>query len=139
MAKSKSRLDQKLDAFARVTFLGEDGKPKKSLEPYKSFDGWMNRDYLSEKDKYGALLDGTHNIQTVFSKTEERERLLVVKDSFANLLVPFLARHFDLVILNLSGGITDASLFAEEFGTTRALIVYNWENLITGTYPGNIR
>ena len=121
------------------TVKGEDGKPKKSLEPYKSFDGWMNRDYLGEKDKYGALLDGTHNIQTVFSKTEERERLLVVKDSFANLLVPFLARHFDLVILNLSGGVTDASRFAEEFGTTRALIVYNWENLITGTYPGNLR
>lgn len=34
MAKSKSRLDQKLDAFARVTFLGEDGKPKSAVWLY---------------------------------------------------------------------------------------------------------
>ena len=34
MAKSKSKLDQKLDAFARVTFLTEDGKPKSAVWLY---------------------------------------------------------------------------------------------------------
>lgn len=34
MAKSKSKLDQKLDAFARVTFLTEDGRPKSAVWLY---------------------------------------------------------------------------------------------------------
>ena len=122
---------------------GEDGKPVKALSAYESFSGWLVRDYLEGKDKYGAFLDGTHNIQTVFQNTEGtsggRERLLILKDSFANTLVPFLAQHFDLVILNLAGGITDASRYAEEFGVERALIVYNWENLIPNTNPASLR
>lgn len=34
MAKQKSNLDRKLDAFARVTFLGEDGRPKSAVWLY---------------------------------------------------------------------------------------------------------
>ena len=118
---------------------GEDGKQKRELLPYKTFDGWMVRDYLAEKDKYGAFLDGTHSVQTVFSKNGERERLLILKDSFANSLVPYLSAHFDLVIVNLAGGETDAARCAEAFGTTRALIVYNWENMITNINPTGLR
>ena len=97
------------------------------------------KEFLDGKDKYGAFLDGTHNVQTVFSKSGGRERLLVVKDSFANILVPYLSAHFDLVVVNLSGGITDVTRYAEEFGADRALVVYNWENLITNTYPASLR
>lgn len=34
MAKKRSKLDQKLDAFARVTFLDQDGKPKSTVWLY---------------------------------------------------------------------------------------------------------
>lgn len=34
MAKQKSNLDRKLDSFARVTFLGEDGRPKSAVWLY---------------------------------------------------------------------------------------------------------
>ncbi|MBE6725648.1 MAG: hypothetical protein E7576_10755 [Ruminococcaceae bacterium] len=119
---------------------GEDGKPTKALEAYDSFPGWMRREHFGEKDKYAAFLDGTHNVQTVFrADGEARERLLILKDSFANTLVPFLSRHFDLVILNLAGGVADGSRYLEEFGASRALIVYNWENLITNTNPATIK
>ena len=114
---------------------GEDGKQKRELLPYKSFEGWLVRDYLDGKDKYGAFLDGTHTVQTVFSKNGERERLLVLKDSFANSLVPYLSAHFDLVIVSLADGERDAARYAETYGTTRALIVYNWENMITNINP----
>jgi hypothetical protein len=117
----------------------ENGKPKKALQAYETFDGWLDRSYLSGKDKYGALLDGTHFVQTVFSKSGERQRLLVVKDSFANMLVPYLSVHFDLVIVSLADGITDVTGIAGEYGATRALIVYNWENLITNTNPASLR
>ena len=126
--------------LSEKTVKGEDGKPTKALEPYDAFSGWMKREHFGEKDKYAAFLDGTHSIQTVFRKDGvARPRMLLLKDSFANTLVPFLSRHFDLVILNLAGGVADGSRFAGEYGAEYALIVYNWENLITNTNPALIK
>jgi len=110
---------------------GEDGKPTKVKEASKSFSGWLNREYLTKKDKYAAFLDGTHNEQTVFHNSETgRPRLLIAKDSFANTLVPFLAQHFDLVIVNLAGRMTDLTEYVNEYGCDRVLIVWNYANLI---------
>jgi len=110
---------------------GEDGKPTKVKEAAKTFPGWLNREYLAKKDKYAAFLDGTHNEQTVFKTTETgRPRLLLAKDSFANTMVPFLAQHFDLVIVNLAGRMTDLTEYINEYGCDRVLIVWNRANLI---------
>ena len=114
----------------------EEGNQIRVKTPYKTFSGYLNREYLSEKNKYAAFLDGTHNEQTVFSNTEkDRERLLLVKDSFADSLVPFLAQHFDLVIVNLAGNKSDISEYADEYNCDRVLVVYNYENL---TGNGNL-
>ena len=110
---------------------GEDGKPTKVKEAAKTFPGWLNREYLAKKDKYAAFLDGTHNEQTVFHNSETgRPRLLIAKDSFANTMVPFLAQHFDLVIVNLAGRMTDLTEYVSEYGCDRVLIVWNRANLI---------
>ena len=110
---------------------GEDGKPTKVKEAAKTFPGWLNREYLAKKDKYAAFLDGTHNEQTVFKTTETgRPRLLIAKDSFANTMVPFLVQHFDLVIVNLAGRMTDLTEYVSEYGCDRVLIVWNRANLI---------
>ena len=117
--------------YAEKQIKGEDGKPAKVKEAYKTFPGWLNRDYLAKKDKYAAFLDGTHNEQTIFKNGEnDRPRLLIAKDSFANTMVPFLAQHFDLVIVNLAGRMTDLTSYIEEYGCDRVLIVWNRANLI---------
>ncbi len=97
-----------------------------------SFSGFYNREYLEQKDKYSVFLDGTHGILTVQKKTdEERQTLLVLKDSFLNSMVPFLAQHYDLVVVNLSaGGVKPLAYYAEQFGCDGVLIVYNAENII---------
>ncbi|MBE6675423.1 MAG: hypothetical protein E7594_01140 [Ruminococcaceae bacterium] len=98
----------------------------------ESFSGFYNREYLEQKDKYSAFLDGTHGILTVQKNTdEERQTLLVLKDSFLNSMVPFLAQHYDLVVVNLSaGGVKPLAYYAEQFGCDGVLIVYNAENMI---------
>ena len=119
--------------YAEKQIKGEDGKPTKIKEATKTFSGWLNRDYLAKKDKYAAFLDGTHNEQTVFKNggtDRPRPRLLIAKDSFANTMVPFLAQHFDLVIVNLAGRMTDLTSYVEEYGCDRVLIVWNRANLI---------
>lgn len=100
--------------------------------------GFYARDYLSESDKYSVFLDGTHNLTTVKKPGEERETLLVAKDSFANCLIPFLAREYDIVAVNIHT-VTALSTAAEVYGADAILIVCNGENLITTGDLGKIK
>ena len=101
----------------------------------KELDGFYSRSYLEKKDQYSLFLDGTHDVVTVTKRTgETRPTLLIPKDSFANPLAPFLAQHFDLVLLNLSStrkDFCDLSHFAAHYGADRVLLVYTLENVMT--------
>lgn len=55
---------------------------------------------LEEKDKYEVFLGGNHGVLRVCGEGEGREELLVVKDSFANAVIPLLARHYDLTFVD---------------------------------------
>ncbi len=101
----------------------------------KAASGLYEEKWLSEKDHYSAFLDGTHDVVTITRKDgEPRERLLILKDSFANSLAPFLAQHFDLVLLNLSStrrDFTNVTALAEAYEADSVLLVYTIENLLT--------
>lgn len=55
--------------------------------------------FLDEKDKYRIFLGGNHGVLQVTGQGE-RPRLLLVKDSYANALIPFLALHFDITVVD---------------------------------------
>lgn len=55
---------------------------------------------LAEKDKYRVFLGGNHALLRISRGDEKRPRLLLIKDSFANALIPFLAYHFDLTVID---------------------------------------
>ena len=119
------------DSDSRYTVFELNGDSTKTIIE----SGFISEKYLSEKDKYGAFLDGTHRMlfimdQEAAARGESRPRLLLARDSFANSMVPFLARHFDICMVNLSGGMTNLSQLCEEYGCRRVLIVCNRENLI---------
>ena len=101
----------------------------------RELDGFYNTKWLSKKDHYSAFLDGTHDVVTITRKDgAPRERLLIIKDSFANALAPFLAQHFDLVLLNLSStrqDYTNVSALAREYDADAVMLVYTIENLLT--------
>ncbi len=98
-------------------------------------EGFYTRRHLQEKDCYRVFLDGTHDVVTVTKRDgAERERLLLIKDSFANSLAPFLARHYDLILCNLSStrtDFTDVQALAARYEADRTLLVYTLENLLT--------
>ena len=60
-----------------------------------------------------------------------RPRLLLAKDSFGSALAPFLARHFDIVAVNLTGGMTELSTLADTYACDYVLVVCNRENVLT--------
>ena len=106
--------------------------------------GFISEKYLSEKDKYGAFLDGTHRALFIVDKEaaargEDRPRLLLARDSFANSMVPFLARHFDICMVNLTGGMTNLTELCETYDCQRVLVVCNRENLIASDCFTGIR
>ena len=116
---------------SRYTVLEVNGENTKTVIE----SGFISEKYLSEKDKYGAFLDGTHRMLFIVDKEaaargEDRPLLLLARDSFANSMVPFLARHFDICMVNLTGGMTNLTELCETYGCERVLVVCNRENLI---------
>lgn len=58
-------------------------------------------DALEEKDAYRLFLGGNYGRLSVSLPSDGlRPRLLLIKDSYANALVPFLLRHFDLELID---------------------------------------
>ncbi|MBO4308535.1 MAG: hypothetical protein J5885_01750 [Clostridia bacterium] len=91
---------------------------------------------------YELFLDGTHDVVTVEKTGEKRPRMVIFKDSFANSLAPFLARHFDLVLLNLSSArkdYTDLTATAEAYNADCVLVVYTVSNLLTSDTAARFR
>lgn len=109
----------------------------------RELEGFYSYHYLYRKDQYSIFLDGTHDVVTVTSKTEsDRPTLLLFKDSFANSVAPFLAQHFDLVLLNLSSArtdFTDVTSYAAEYGADKVLLIYTLENVITTSKMNGLR
>ena len=97
-----------------------------------SFKGFYDREYLDKKDKYGSFLSGNNarvDITRPLAPGEQRRpKLLLFKDSFAHSIAPFLAYHFDLVILDYRYYRGSAAKLVYEEGIDRVLFLHNLEN-----------
>ena len=67
----------------------------------KTFEGFYSDEALAQKDKYSYFIGGNPAFARVYKETDEkREKILLVKDSFANSLIPFIARHYDIDLVD---------------------------------------
>nr|WP_300005933.1 DHHW family protein [Tissierella sp.] len=55
--------------------------------------------FLKKSDKYSFFLGGDDAVVDITTSAEEGGTLLVVKDSFANSMIPFLSLHFSRIIV----------------------------------------
>ncbi|MGM9612049.1 MAG: DHHW family protein [Butyricicoccus sp.] len=93
-------------------------------------DGMFFEEHLQEADKYPVFLDGNHARVTITTDAPSG-RLLIVRDSFAHCLAPFLARHFeqiDLIDLRYFKERTVSQLI-EENDYDQILLVYGLSSL----------
>ena len=101
------------------------------------FEGFYDRSYLEKTDKYSSFISGNHAYVTIEKNGDEnRERLLLVKDSFGHSLAPFLAYHFDLEIIDLRYYKTSTSALALETGCDRVLLINNMDSLTSAATLG---
>jgi hypothetical protein len=63
---------------------------------------------------------------------------LVMKDSFAHSMIPFLAMHYDLVVLDLRYYSESVPKLVLKEGISRVLIIGNMENLCQTPVYGNL-
>ncbi|MCI9415107.1 MAG: hypothetical protein HFJ79_08050 [Clostridiales bacterium] len=90
-----------------------------------ALDSLYDASYLEQKDKYAYFLGGNHPLTRINTDTKNGRTLLLLKDSYANALVPFLTAHYEhLVLVDLRYYKQSiAPLFDE--GIDDLLILYN--------------
>ncbi|MBQ9087104.1 MAG: hypothetical protein IJY47_07980 [Clostridia bacterium] len=94
--------------------------------------GFYDRSKLNNKDQYEIFLGGNHDFVRVTDPTqEEHPRYLLVKDSFANCLIPFLAIHADLDVVDLRYTSLPLSAYTEAEEYDGILVVAGLDTLAT--------
>ncbi len=94
-------LSKSADSIQLYRYKDEEGFTVTISESGESFTGFYRYSELEKKDKYRVFLGGNYSKMTVTrTDREERESLLLIKDSYANALIPFLALHYDLTVID---------------------------------------
>ena len=92
----------------------------------------FNEEYLEKKDKYSYFLNGNNAKVVVKTKLENGKKLLVIKDSYAHIMAPFLCQNYEEIHFidprYYKASITE---YAVQNEITDILFLYNVSNLIT--------
>ena len=95
-------------------------------------DTFLHTDALLQKDKYTVFTGGNQPSLQVSSNAAGTERVLVLKDSYANCLLPYLASAFpEMSVLDLRYFRGDLAAYIQEHSITRILLCYNIDFLNT--------
>lgn len=82
--------------------------------------------FLKKKDKYSVFFGGNQALLEISCGKKSKKTLLVIKDSFANCLIPFLAEDYGTVVVadmrHLNIGM---SMLLRKYQPTDVLVLYN--------------
>ena len=127
----------KPDTIEYFRYEGDEDCITKIEDTGTSFKGFYDRSYLDKKDKYSSFISGNNGrVDITRADGQKREKLLVMKDSFAHSMIPFLARHYDLVILDLRYYSASIAKLVLTEGISRVLIIGNIDNLCQSVIYG---
>lgn len=98
-----------------------------------------DRSFLEKKDKYSAFLGGNQPLCVIRNESGSG-RLLLIRDSYADALAPFLALHFQEVhLLDLRYYRGSAAAYAAENGVDNIVVLQSVPNFITDRSLGLLR
>ena len=88
---------------------------------------------FAEKDQYTAFLGGNYGVTHIMNPEASREEaVLVLKDSYANILMPFLAEQYqNIYMVDLRYYREDLSAFMEKQAIEQVICIYNLDFLCT--------
>lgn len=89
---------------------------------------------LSGNDMYDVYLGGDHSVMTIETSANTGRKLLILKDSYANCFIPFLASNFrEIVVVDPSCYYGDLNSLIKEENITDLMYLYNAVTLSTDT------
>ena len=100
-----------------------------------------NRDYLAQKDKYSLFLNNLHPLVEITNEAADSDRQLVlIKDSYANSMVPFLVNHYQKIYVfdTRYYRFGPSSFINEHPEVTDVLLLYNMNTIDTDLGVGGI-
>lgn len=110
-------------------------KPKKEVDYEVKADqkpilnSLYDDSFLSKRDQYAYFLGGNHAKTIIQSSVHNGKKLLLIKDSYAHAIVPFLANHFEEIhLLDLRYYNASIQQYIDEHELTEGLILYNSPN-----------
>ncbi len=95
-------------------------------------DSLYNLEYVEAKDKYSLFLDNLHPLIEITNETAVSDReLVLVKDSYANSMVPFLVHHYKKIYVfdtrYYKQGVSE--FIREHKNVSDVLVLYNMNTL----------
>ena len=109
--------------------------PKRPMTYSVSFDddthmsSLYDSSFLQKRDKYTFFLGGNHAQTVIHSSVKSGKKLLLIKDSYAHALAPFLANHFEEIhMLDLRYYHASIEAYIKEQAISDVLILYNTKN-----------
>lgn len=94
--------------------------------PETSFATLYDEGMFHTRDKYSAFIHSNNGLSVITNNGEyEKERLLVIKDSYSNSLLPFLSTDYkEIVVVDLRY-MFNISMVLEQYDFDDVLIMYN--------------
>lgn len=95
-------------------------------------NSYFFREQLENDDKYPVFLDGNHSLVKITNSNASGGTLIVVKDSYAHSIVPFLSQNYsEIIMVDLRYYKKDVSALAEDENADAVLLLYSIDNLAT--------
>lgn len=89
-------------------------------------------EYAQRKDKYAVFFGGNYPLVQITSNAAGDEKVLIIKDSYANSMVPMLADHYsEIHMLDLRYYHEDVSRYIQEKGIDRVIFIHNVDFIST--------
>lgn len=97
----------------------------------QSRDSIYWKEYLQQKDKYSTFLGGNHSVDVVKNAdVKNGKKLLIIKDSYANSMVPFLVTNFsEIHIIDPRYYNQDIYDYIQQNGITESAAIYSIKQL----------
>jgi hypothetical protein len=109
-------------------------------ESEKKLSSFYDLSIINEdrKDKYKVFLSGNTDLLLIRDQAHDLPKLLLIKDSFANSVIPFLALHYDIDVIDLRYYKSSVKEYIDENEFDAVLLLYGMDTLATDISCSNI-
>lgn len=112
--------------------------PDTGIEVISNFEGepvpgsMYNAAALEKKDKYTYFMGGNQPLAVIKNPAVDGPKILILRDSYTDSLVPFLTQHFsEIHLYDLRYNRGSASKYIADNGIDMALVLYSVPNFVT--------